>query len=210
MSNRTTAQVLANVRATMDVVKQALSDIKDGPERRLTALRNLVTFGKAISHVLQNLRSCEPDFDLWWQPVADGLRNDPLAKFFYELRNRILKEGELGVGSSTHIEYLNSSDLARLPKPPGVTSMFIGDSAGGMGWTVEVSPGVIEKYYANFPVAVKTSLFFVDAPGATAGTPSESSDAVVMCEKYVATLEKIVKEAEIRFAPGVKQANVSR
>ncbi|MFN3948657.1 hypothetical protein [Microbacterium sp.] len=58
-------------------------------------IRIAITFAVATSHALQNLRSREPGFDEWWAPRSATLRADPLARFFYQMRSTLLKEGWL-------------------------------------------------------------------------------------------------------------------
>lgn len=192
---RATQQILANLDQTMAVVTCALKDLKD-PARRTIAVRNLVVFGRAVTNVLQNLRSTEPGFDAWYAPIEQSLRSDPLAKFFYELRTGILKRGEAGLSSYARMDYFGPETMRRLPPPPVPNAaFFIGDQEGGSGWIVEVSPTVREKYYIDVP-GVITGVSFRDAPGSTS---AGDSDAVKLCGRYAETLRAIVAQAHTRF-----------
>ena len=123
-------------------------------------------------------------------------------KFFYQLRSEILKQGEAGVSGRLHIKRFNlGTDMSKFGKPPAnARSFFMGDSVGGTGWEVEVSPGVIEKYYVDLPSEIGTAgLFFRDAPGVTSPTDPAQGDVVSLCNEYISTLRKIVQSAEERF-----------
>jgi hypothetical protein len=63
----------------------------------MPGLRNLIVFGRAVTNILQNLRSVvgAKTFDEWYMPLQEEMRDDELLKYFYELRTEILKEGSL-------------------------------------------------------------------------------------------------------------------
>src|SRR5690242_9000890 len=104
MTKETTAQILQRARDTLRTAQLGLQDVAaGGPERRLGGLRNLVVFGRAVTNVLQNLRSTEPRFDEWYAKYVVEMKEDPLLRYFYVLRSEILKEGKLPTGSSTYI-----------------------------------------------------------------------------------------------------------
>ena len=72
-----------------------------------------------MTNVLQNLRSTEPSFDTWYKSVQEQLAADPLMKFFYELRTRILKQGDSGVGGYAHIKSFQFPlDMKKFGPPP--------------------------------------------------------------------------------------------
>ena len=110
-------------------------------------------FGRAVTNVLQNLRSVDDRFDAWYQPFRKEMESDPLMRYLYTLRSQILKEGALPTGMTICIRELQlPRDMARFgPPPPGAKGLFIGDSTGGSGWNVELPAGRIEKYYAEMP-----------------------------------------------------------
>ena len=53
-------------------------------------------FGRAVTNVLQHLRSFDPydegAFDRWYEPWVTEMRTDPLLRYFYELRSAFLKD----------------------------------------------------------------------------------------------------------------------
>src|SRR5438094_483482 len=157
MADRTSADVLRAARQTLATVEKGLADLASGdPNRRVAGLHNLVVFGRAVTNVLQNLRSSEPDFDAWYGPHRAEMEADPLLKYLYELRTEILKKGILPIGTSMYIHQLRiPEDMARLgPPPPNARGFFIGDNLGGSGWEVELPDGRTEKYYAELPADI--------------------------------------------------------
>lgn len=93
-SIKTTTSVLQKAESTLDNAKLGLKDFLTGGEREQAGLTALVTSGRSVTFVLQNLKSIEPDFESWYKPYQEEMANDSLLKFFKELRNEIEKEGE--------------------------------------------------------------------------------------------------------------------
>lgn len=185
------AIVLARARETLGIAKQALQDARD-PRRRLASIRNIVVFGRSVTNIIENLRSRVERFDDWYKPLSEEMSRDPLMKFFYKLRSEILKEGAMKTGVRLRVT-IDHDEIDRLPKPPNVRGFFMGDMTGGSGWEVEVSPGVIEKYYVELPESIGTvRLMLADAPG-------DEKDALVLCEQYVQHMERIVDLAQKRW-----------
>ncbi|HDD44713.1 MAG TPA: hypothetical protein ENG63_07635 [Candidatus Desulfofervidus auxilii] len=95
-SHCTTTDIIRSAEETLKTAEQGLEDlIKGPPERKLSGLRNLIVFGRAVTNVLQNLRSIESDFDAWYERYREEMKNAPLMRYFYKLRSKILKEGLL-------------------------------------------------------------------------------------------------------------------
>ena len=165
----------------------------------MSGVRNVVVFGRAVTNVLQNLRSTEPTFDEWYSHQVEKMRNDPLAKFMYNLRTRILKEGELRTSVSLNITGYPEAAMRRFPKPPDAKSFFIGDSIGGSGWIVQLPNGDEEKYYVNLPpdipgLHLDVHLHFIDAPIEFKDIP-----VLELCKRYLQMLQDLVADAERGF-----------
>jgi hypothetical protein len=202
MSQQFTPDILRRAVEMLETARMGLSDVRKDPSRRLSGLRNLVVFGRAVTNVLQNLRSTEPTFDSWYERVQRNLESDPLMKFFYNLRTRILKKGDTGVGTYAHIKSFQlATDMRKFGSPPkNAKAFFIGDSTGGTGWEIEVLPGVVEKYYVELPSEIGAAgLYFRDAPGIAASSSVQDSDVVSLSAKYVDQLSGIVEEARRQF-----------
>lgn len=171
MTNKTTAKTLASVEQTLATARTGFEDlVGHHPERRLSGLRNLVVFGRAVTNVLQNLRTTEPTFEEWYAPFVDEMKSDPLLRFLHELRTEILKRGTLPTTVSAHIDRFEfPRDLAKFgPPPPNAKGFFIGDQNGGLGWEVALADGKVAKYYAVMPGDIGTvSVHFADAPTST-------------------------------------------
>lgn len=201
--HQSSKDILRRVRETLETAQHGLLDMKRDPARRQSGLRNLVVFGRAVTNVLQNLRSTEKSFDEWYQRYVEEMKADPLMKFFYELRTRILKRGDLAVGNYAHINKFElPRDFAKFgPPPKNAKGFFIGDQSGGAGWEVEVQQGVVEKYYVGLPGDVGVAgLYFHDAPGLNDASSPSDKDVVTLSEKYVRYLEGLVTAAEKAFA----------
>jgi hypothetical protein len=200
---RTTQDILRDARATLGTAELGLSDLLNGPpDRRLPGLRNLITFGRAVTNVLQNLRSTESGFDKWYAPFRDKMAADPLMKHFYDLRSVVLKEGVLGTMPSAHIREMYMPDfLERMgPEPPGATGFFMGDQTGGSGWEVVLPDGSTEKYYVEVPEEIAVvRLRFPDPPSEHLGQPLRDQSVENLASLYMDYLRSLVGDASRRF-----------
>ena len=124
--NIATEDILKRVEETLITAKYGLEDLIKGlPERKLVGLRNLIVFGRAVTNVLQNLRSTENDFDVWYVKYQEEMGSDLLMRFFYDLRSKILKEGLIEISIHTNIRKLDiPGDLKRFGPPPPNTIGF--------------------------------------------------------------------------------------
>jgi len=203
-AQRTTKQILEDANRMLSTVGFGYKVLAYGsPKNKMSGLMNLVVFGRAVTNVLQNLRSTEPSFDEWYKKYVEEMKNSPELKYFYDLRSVILKEGRLKVGTSAYINHLNvPNDLARLPKPPPflkIKSFFIGDSLGGTGYEVLLSDGSTEKYYIELPQDIgKVDLIFSDVPSL------KNISVVTLSRQYLEYLTKMVKDVNATF--GEKEA----
>lgn len=200
---RTTAETLKRTEETLSTARQGLQDLVTGPpERKLSGLRNLVVFGRAVTNVLQNLRRTEHDFDEWYAKYRDEMESDPLMGYFYTLRTRILKEGLLETSTQTYIRQLSwPEDMSRLgAPPPNAKAFFIGDSAGGSGWEIELSNGSTEKYYVQLPAEIgSVSLHFPQAPEYHLGREIRETGIEALSRMYIDYLQELVKAAKEKF-----------
>jgi hypothetical protein len=169
MSKRTTKQILTDLQNTLETAKYGLDDLLNGdPNRRISGLRNLIVFGRAVTNVLQNLRSTEKSFDEWYTPYQEEMKNDQVMRYFYKLRSEILKKGVLNTGSAVHLSNFNLNEIHKFgPPPKNARRFFFGDNIGGSGWEIELPDGTLEKYYASIPgdVGITVQLIFPEPPG---------------------------------------------
>ena len=200
-----TTDILRRAEQTLRTAEYGLEDLVKGPtDKKLAGLRNLVVFGRAVTNVLQNLRSTEPGFDEWYTKYQEELKSDPLMKYIYELRSRILKEGLLEVSTEVHIRRLVfPQDLQRFGRPPpNARGFFIGDNLGGSGWEVQLPDGSIEKYYVELPSDIgSVSLHFPKPPKSHQGKGIRDSSIETLSRMYIDYLRQMVESAKKKFKP---------
>jgi hypothetical protein len=175
------------------------------PERRIPGLRNLVTFGVATTHVLQNLRSIDREtFDAWYAPVQADMRQDPLMRFFWDLRSQILKEGHTGEISTT-FTIAGSFDVNELMAnpPPGAKELVFGDESGSTYWLVPQADGTMAKYHVALPESMKATVttHFAKPPDSHRGKPIEDTSIQNLARLYLAYLLDVLEKAVDRFVP---------
>jgi len=205
----TISEILQRSRQVLATARHGLDTARREPAHRVAGLHNAIVFGRSVTFVLQNLRSIEPDFDEWYEEHAAGMRQDPLMRFFVDLRNKIEKQGLMPTQGYAHVkEFEYPKDLAKLgPRPPGAMGFFIGDELGGSGWVIRIAEGAAEKLYVEFPAEVgKAGLAFTSAPGLAAGAAPSEADALRLTEEYLARVERILALAEGRFGARVGHA----
>jgi hypothetical protein len=135
------------------------------PNERLPHTREVMdicVYGRATTSALQTLRRVDrAAFNAWYAPVREWMESDPLMKYFYELRNRILKEGETGdYGVVIHGLTLSLSG----PEAPAKVSYQFGEtptehqgkvlddlSVQSLVWHyVEALRGIVKAAHAEF------------------------------------------------------------
>jgi hypothetical protein len=209
MAERTVASVLDDAAQTLQTAEWGLADLTGvDPRRRMSGLRNLVVFGRAVTNVLQNLRTVVgvQGFNEWYEPWQEKMRKDELLRYFYQLRTEILKEGVLQTATSVHIANLNTRDLLpAMQNPlPGAKGFFIGDQLNGSGWEVELPDGSITKYYVMLPDGVQSQItmrfHFANAPRAHGGQPLQDSSVEQLAQLYITYLQNLLAEARAQFS----------
>lgn len=133
------------------------------------------------------------------------MRNDPLLRYFVDLRNEILKEGGPQHSVSTYIRELGPQQMEALQaaRPPGARTFFMGDALGGSGWEVELSDGEVEKYYVDLPEkwGVRVELHFPAPPTEHLGQPIADTSLLNLSRLYIAYLQSLLDAAEQQFGP---------
>lgn len=116
----TVDEVLRSARQMLELARLGASDFAEGQRRRVSGLYNAVSNGRSVTFVLQKLKGRAPGFEVWYSEVQASLKEDAVARWFVELRNRIEKEGTHGDSSSSlSIEYLDSRMMdAMMRKAP--------------------------------------------------------------------------------------------
>jgi hypothetical protein len=194
--------VLRKTRSTLRRAEFALDTLQQTPdrERQVAEMANVVVAGRAVTNVLQLLRSKVEGFDDWYEPWQQQMRQDPLLRYLYRLRSEILKEGEEGATTRQVISFDPVRDLP--PAPPGTTFFYTEDENGGWGWNMQLEDGSIQRIYVSIPEdRVRSFLAFTDPPGEHLEAPSHDASLQHVCELYVQYLQRLVDAAERRFAP---------
>lgn len=204
MGHDSLASVLREAQTTLETAELGLEDFLQGnrPARRIAGLRNAIVFGRAVTNVLQNIKTFERDnFDQWYAPHQREMRENVDFKYLVELRNQVLKEGVLGSTSgSLMIDYFDSSQLKQLRRPAGGKAFFMGDRLGGSGWEVELADGSTETYYVDLPTSwqVKAGSHFVDVT-TQLGLEPPKTPIDQLLTNYLNYLSRLVAEARRMF-----------
>jgi len=130
------------------------------------------------------------------------MRADPLLRYFYTLRSKILKQGRLTTGSSLHIKNFSSRDMHRFGPPPmGARGFFMRDQAGGSGWEVQLPDGTIEKHYVDLPGDIgSTAIHLPDAPRKHRGEVIPDTRIETLATLYYEYLSMMVADARRALA----------
>lgn len=201
---RTPAEVIEAAKAIRANVQRGLADVDSvDVTHRQAGLLNVIVFGRAVTIALQRLKNVTDDWVQWWAERCPP--KDPLHGYINDLRNRILKQGELPhTANSTYIASFSGNPFTILEPPPPVgriRSMFLGDQLGGNGWEIELPDGRVERFYARVAsgIDVTSSLDLPDAPDEFMGEPRTDKSVPVIVRRYVEWLESVVTEAEAHF-----------
>jgi hypothetical protein len=195
---RTTAEILLSARQTLSVARRGAQDVRNSTdaERRMIGVRNVIAFGRSVAHVLENLRHTEDSFNAWYERYRDA----PVMQYIVDLRNAMLKEGELPVSVEIRGAELDFATLQRNlpPAPPGAKDFFICDQFGGNGWIVELPDGETEKFYVDLPrvpgLVVENVIHLVGAPPDFHQVPIPE-----VCDRFMRFLRGMVADAERHF-----------
>lgn len=195
-------KILDRARDTLVTAKAGLKMMEaiNATEQNV-GLRNVIVFGRSVTFVLQNLKGKHPMFDPWYATHTEKMKSDPVFSFFRDVRNEVLKEGRLDLGTAVTIHHFDPSTMARLQssRPLGATAFFIGDHLGGSGWEVTLIDGATEKFYVELPADVgQVSQFFVGnlADKWLKGDVRSSHELAVY---YLKVLESLVADAKAIF-----------
>lgn len=194
--------IIQKAEETLQTARFGYEDLTSGNRsRRFSGIRNLVVFGRSVTFVIQNLKTPvrEEKFQEWYNPIQEKMKENVVMRYFVTLRNEILKQGKLPVGTSASLNF-SSSDFSKLGSPPpGASGFFIGDQAGGSGWEIELPDGSKEKYYVEIPESMaKVQQHFTELP-----VPEDDElrrkPIEELCAFYLEELEWVVEEARKEF-----------
>ena len=159
-----------------------------------------VISARSVTFVLQKEFKNNKDFLKWYgddnKPIKTTkryeMREDPLCKYFVNLRNSIEKEGISGLkGISTEIRSFNSSkDI--INKPEGMDGLAIGPN----GIFIRVFPDTPKADFipAVTNVGIITVVGLENAPIIHLGKSMDNSNLFEMSRTYYEYLKKLVEE----------------
>jgi hypothetical protein len=138
-------------------------------------------------------------------PEEARFKADPICKYFWKYRSRVLKEANatviepqvtIAAGTTVSMERI-AADMPAAP--PGATGFKFGDDLGGNGWVIDMPDGTQEMFYVNVPpdYPIKTTLHFENPPELPDGHEDDSVQA--LAHHYVRELEDLVARAKRRF-----------
>ena len=201
-------EVLNRVKQTLGLMKNSLdrlTNINDINQRRAD-IANVIIWGRAITFVVQNLRSAVGGkvFDSWYESYLTEMKSSELLKKFKDVRNELEKEGNLRTLGSGTIDHLDSKDIDYLNRiaPKNAVSIFLGDQLGGSGYNVKLSDGTIETVYVNFGDVANRMNFIVhlmSKPFLHLNNIIEDTSIENCCLLYYEYLMKIYNDAVFKF-----------
>jgi hypothetical protein len=204
MAEETPASVISRAEEVLQTAKLGLDDLRLGNRpRKSSGLKNLIVWGRAFTNVLERLRGFRNlAFDDWYAKYENEMRNDELMRFFYNLRSRVLKEGEplpVKTGFIVKGPFTFPKDLERFgPKPKGTTGAFI--DANGAGWTVATVNGMELKYYVPLPRQVANPFMdFAEPPQTHLGISLKGKSLEELAEMYLGYLSRMLEDAKREF-----------
>lgn len=93
--------VFRRIEDTIEMAEFALEDwCGEDQDKRIPGLKNFLVHSRAITNVLQNLRSKVHGFDAWYGVIEQRMRADEHMRYLYKLRSEILKTGVTPVALS--------------------------------------------------------------------------------------------------------------
>ena len=118
------SQTVTRAGTMLRMVRQGLRDMQEtGQDRILLGFLGVVVFGRSMTLVMQNLRRHDQDaFDSWYSPWRTEMKDDPLMRYFYDLRTKVIHHdapaiGILLAGQGENVPQIGSITVDGLPLP---------------------------------------------------------------------------------------------
>lgn len=187
--------VIASARQALSFARLGASDFAAGGDRADSGLHNAITNGRQVTFVLRNLQSASlygAAFTAWYDEAMAPMRSNLRDKWFVELRNRIEKQGAMGLENDVLASFYSSTMMREMgPPPAGAAGFFIVDQLGRSGWFVNLPDGSKTTVYVSTPTGFVTTL-------STQGAPA-GFDLNRDLEPWLDALENIIDQAEARW-----------
>lgn len=195
--------ILLRANNMLIVAERGYSDLAgEDPAAYNSGLMNVATFGRAVTNVLQNLRSVVEHFDDWYMPKQEEMRSSPVCRHFYKIRSDILKRGESGTSVTVHLfSSPGTMDelIAAAGAPPTDNAEFvIGGRFSGSGWLIRHADGSEDVFYVSLPEELAITKVVVSD---TAREESVRGKNIVdLAREYLDYLRLLVQDAKHRFS----------
>lgn len=200
------AEIEKIIQKACDILETAKYGYDDlvgkNKSRKFSGIRNLVVFGRSVTFVLQNLKTPvgSERFNNWYEPKQEKMKNSPVMKFFVQVRNEILKQGQMNISTSAHIHNFSTDDMRKFqPKPRGATGFFMGDNFGGSGWEVTLDNGEIIKYYVEIPTEIAEIKQVFSDLKLPENDPNTGKSVEELAKYYLSELENLIDSAREEF-----------
>ena len=96
------SQTVTRAGTMLRMVRQGLRDMQEtgqGQDRILLGFLGVVVFGRSMTLVMQNLRGHDQDaFDSWYAPWRTEMKDDPLMRYFCDLRTKVIHHDAPAIG----------------------------------------------------------------------------------------------------------------
>lgn len=173
-----------------------------------------IVFARSVTFHLQKQYAATPQFDTWYAQCRQRLARDPLATFFLNQRNLVLKGGPVPiakhvsavmhsavtVSGSVHVKVIRGKPWYRRSPRILIQDVIYPIRALVNGWRERRRQRRARTAMAAPPrSSVSESLRFQTAPW-------DKRPAVDLLRDYLDTLDAIVSDAESRFGPGDPEA----
>jgi hypothetical protein len=117
-------QSVTRAGTMLRMARQGLRDMQEtGEDRILLGFLGVVVFGRSMTLVMQNLRGHDRDaFDSWYAPWRTEMQDDPLMRYFCDLRTKVIHHdapaiGIVLAGHGENVPPIGSITVEGLPLP---------------------------------------------------------------------------------------------
>ena len=153
------SQTVTRAGTMLRMVQQGLRDMQEADQDRiLLGFLGVVVFGRSMTLVMQNLRSHNREaFDSWYAPWQAEMKNDPLMRYFYDLRTMVIHHDAPAIdillaGHGKHVPPIGSITVDGLPLPERHLGQPLDDTS--MGNLSRLYVAYLQRMFDSFaPVA---------------------------------------------------------
>ena len=153
------SQTVTRAGTMLRMVQQGLRDMQEADQDRiLLGFLGVVVFGRSMTLVMQNLRSHDREvFDSWYAPWQEEMKNDPLMRYFYDLRTMVIHHDAPAIsillfGHGKNVPPIGSITVNGLPLPERHLGQTLDDTS--MGNLSRLYVAYLQRMFDSFaPVA---------------------------------------------------------